>query len=114
MRFTAAAEQRLADYHWPGNVRQLWNVVQKACTTARDTVDAADLPLRVESTAGKHVADGAVSIAPGTTLAEAERQLIAANLDHFGGDKTATAQALGISLRTLYARLKEYRMESRD
>ncbi len=109
VRFTAAAEQRLADNDWPGNVRQLWNVVQKACTTARDRVDAADLPLRAETPAKEAAAGNAVSIAPGVPLAEAERKLIEANLAHFGGDKTAVAQALGISLRTLYARLKEYR-----
>jgi DNA-binding NtrC family response regulator len=111
LRFTAAAEQRLADYHWPGNVRQLWNVIQKACTTSRGTVDADDIPLRADAMASQPSEGEAVNIAPGTSLADAERQLIEANLAHFGGDKTAAAQALGVSLRTLYARLKEYRTE---
>ena len=108
VRFTAAAEGRLADFHWPGNVRQLWNVVQKACTTSLGTVDVADLPLRVDPQSDEPSTGDAVNIPPGTTLADAERRLIEANLAHFSGDKTAAAQALGISLRTLYARLKEY------
>jgi DNA-binding NtrC family response regulator len=111
LRFTAAAEQRLAEYHWPGNVRQLWNVIQKACTTSREKVDVGDLPLRIDPQADEQAGDNVVTIKPGTSLAEAERSLIQANLDHFDGDKTAAAQALGISLRTLYARLKQYQSQ---
>jgi two-component system, NtrC family, response regulator AtoC len=49
-----------------------------------------------------------LSVRVGTTLAEAERSLIFATLEHFEGHKERTAAALGVSLKTLYNRLKEY------
>jgi DNA-binding NtrC family response regulator len=112
LRFTAAAERRLADYGWPGNVRQLWNVIQKACTTNREVVDVDGLPLNVAPTAEVDTPQRSIAIAPGTSLAAAERSLIEASLSHFEGNKPATAAALGISLRTLYARLNAYRQDS--
>lgn len=50
-----------------------------------------------------------VEIAVGTPLAEAQRKLIEATLEHFDGDKRAAAHALGVSLKTLYNRLELYR-----
>ena len=52
-----------------------------------------------------------LSVRVGTTLAEAERSLIFATLEHFEGHKERTAAALGVSLKTLYNRLKEYGAE---
>jgi DNA-binding NtrC family response regulator len=49
-----------------------------------------------------------VTVKPGTTIAEVERMLIFATLRQFGGDKTRAAEALGISLKTLYNRLHAY------
>lgn len=49
-----------------------------------------------------------LEIAVGTPLAHVERQLILATLEHFGHHKERTAAALGVSLKTLYNRLKEY------
>ena len=53
-------------------------------------------------------ASSLLEIPVGTPLAAAERQLILATLEHFGQHKERTAAALGISLKTLYNRLKEY------
>ncbi len=114
MRFTPAAERRLSEYHWPGNVRQLWNVIQKACTTNRGTVDVDGLPLQLEATTPEPAPADGVVIAAGTTLAEAERLLIESSLSSHGGDKQAAASALGISLRTLYSRLQAYRQAEKD
>ena len=50
-----------------------------------------------------------LAFAPGTSLAEVERKLILATLQHFTGDKKRTAEALGMSLKTLYNRLKAYK-----
>ena len=52
--------------------------------------------------------EGCVNVAIGTTLADAQREIILATLEHFEGDKQQTAQALGISLKTLYNRLLAY------
>ena len=54
-----------------------------------------------------------VTVRPGTTIADAERLLIFATLRQFGGDKTRAAEALGISLKTLYNRLHAYEKDDR-
>jgi DNA-binding NtrC family response regulator len=51
---------------------------------------------------------GQLGITATTPLAEAERRLILAALEHFGGDRRKVAAALGVSLRTLYNRLRQY------
>jgi two-component system, NtrC family, response regulator AtoC len=53
-------------------------------------------------------AAGMLEVAVGTPLADMERQMILATLEHFGHQKERTAAALGVSLKTLYNRLKEY------
>lgn len=109
----------LCKYHWPGNVRQLKNVVQRAYILADDRITPACLmPNVVGSTAPPPTraatrSEG-VSLAVGTTLANAERRLIEATLEQQGGDKRAAAEVLGISLRTLYNRLREYGSNTDD
>ena len=107
LTLTEDAEEALRNYHWPGNVRQLWNVIQKACTIARRDIRAADLPL------GQYVSEvpeskDSVAIPIDSSLRDAEELLIKAGLSRHGGDKRATADQLGISLRTLYSRLERY------
>jgi DNA-binding NtrC family response regulator len=116
--FTAGAKERLAAYDWPGNVRELRNVVQRAWVmTSGDEIGEAWLlsPTRPASGAAPPapLADAAapqLSIRIGTSLADAERELILATLAHCGGHKERTAAMLGISLKTLYNRLKEYQV----
>ncbi|WP_165954359.1 sigma-54 interaction domain-containing protein [Seongchinamella unica] len=102
------AERALLNYHWPGNVRQLWNVIQKACTTARRDIGAPDLPLEDDSAAAGGDSQDSVSIPAGFTLRQAEEVLIKSSLARHGGDKQRVADDLGISLRTLYSRLERY------
>ncbi|HLL19561.1 MAG TPA: sigma-54 dependent transcriptional regulator, partial [Rubrivivax sp.] len=115
-RFTAAALERLASYRWPGNVRELRNVVQRAYVMADDAFITeewlprnAGIPVGV-STAGPGAASGepAVTVPLGATLAESERLVILANLEYFKGNKERTAATLGISMKTLYNRLRDY------
>ena len=56
-------------------------------------------------------ADGAAAIRVGTSLGDAERQLILATLEHCAGDKKKAAEVLGISLKTLYNRLNVYKRD---
>ncbi|MDO9095168.1 MAG: sigma-54 dependent transcriptional regulator [Rubrivivax sp.] len=133
--FTPAALAQLARYHWPGNVRELRNAVQRAYVMAQgDTIDDTWLP---RGEAGLPVAEApavAASAAPavpqrpvvaqvpaaaeavvlpiGTSVAQAERLLTLATLRHFNHHKERTAAVLGISLKTLYNRLKEYAADS--
>lgn len=101
-------EAVLAHYHWPGNVRQLWNVVQVACTTGNHEISPADLPDLEEGDAAEPALGERVTLPVGVSLKEAERRLIEATMAKFEDDKPRVAQALGISLRTLYTRLKSY------
>jgi DNA-binding NtrC family response regulator len=118
-RLAPAALARLAAYRWPGNVRELRNVVQRAYVMAADdTITDEWLPGDAPAgAAGGGVAGSApasISIPLGTSMAEAERQLILGTLRHYGNHKERTAAALGVSLKTLYNRLKEYAADKVD
>jgi two-component system response regulator AtoC len=114
-RFSPAAIARLSRYRWPGNVRELRNVVQRAYVMAGDDVITDEwLPSDVAPAAAAANAAPATASAPqlsiplGTSMADAERQLILATLAHYNNHKERTAAVLGVSLKTLYNRLKEY------
>ncbi|HTR09868.1 MAG TPA: sigma-54 dependent transcriptional regulator [Paraburkholderia sp.] len=106
-QFPAAVREMLATYPWPGNVRELKNYVQRAHIMSGNDGDfTATVPLQISLS--KPVAGTAVTIPFGTSLADADRQLILATLEQCGGVKTRAAEILGISLKTLYNRLVEY------
>ena len=118
-QLTAAALRKLQAYRWPGNVRELRNAIQRAYVMAEgDSVTDEWLPTNgpegteaapATGAAGMAVKDRAgLGFAPGTSLADAEQQLILRTLSHFGNHKERTAAALGISLKTLYNKLKGY------
>ncbi len=107
-RFSKSAYERLNKYDWPGNVRELRNVVQRAFVMASGaTITDEWLELENGSSAQREP-ESLFTVRIGTTLAEVERSLIYATLEHFDGHKERTAAALGVSLKTLYNRLKEY------
>jgi len=131
-----AAIQRLAEHHWPGNVRELRNVLQRAYVMAAGveitdewlprtptnrpttlpataTVSASGPASGPAGTSAPAAATGeaeprTIEVAIGSPLAAIERQVILATLEHYGHHKERTAAALGVSLKTLYNRLKEY------
>ena len=93
-------------HEWPGNVRELKNVMHRAWIMSDGVIGAGSLPGRMRGRA-----DGRrqVTFSVGTSIAEVERQLIAATLEHHGGNKKQTADVLGVSLKTLYNRLNSYK-----
>jgi len=102
--FSAEALEALQRYFWPGNVRELENVVERAVVLAKaDRIGVDALPQSVVS--GRPRTD-AVSIPVGTTLRDAEMQLIEATLESTGGDKETAANILGIAARTIYRKLQ--------
>ena len=119
---TPAAMERLRRHPWPGNVRELRNVLQRAYVMApgaeiteewlpQPTAPASPqaAPAPAARPAPVDTAGGPVIEVPlGTPLAQVERQVILATLAHFNQQKERTAAALGISLKTLYNRLKDY------
>jgi transcriptional regulator with PAS, ATPase and Fis domain len=106
------ALQMLEQYHWPGNVRELRNVMERAVIVSRgDMIEPADLPHMATATPAPAGADGPLLTA-GTTVDEAERQLIDITLAHTGGNKTRAAEMLGISLKTLHNKLNRMKEQN--
>jgi two-component system response regulator HydG len=100
----AAMEQLLA-HSWPGNVRELENVIQSALATATDDLIRSFSLVALNPSPSRLPASSsarALTIPIGTTLANAEDQLICETLKECGGDKQKAAQMLGVSERTLY------------
>lgn len=101
----------LSAYSFPGNVRELENLIERAYAMgARDQITLGDLPSLGRTPVMAPVAAAAASASnqPVPTLADVERELILKALAVFKDDKEAAARALGISRRTIYRRLKEY------
>jgi two-component system, NtrC family, response regulator AtoC len=104
--FAPDALELLNQYHWPGNVRELKNAIQRAYILADDVVDASSFPL--QSNKPNDSTGPFLQVRVGSTVAEVERRLILATLDQCQGTKEKAADILGISLKTLYNRLREY------
>jgi two-component system, NtrC family, response regulator AtoC len=101
------AIRRLQEYDWPGNVRELANVVRRSYIMADDVVDASCLPPEL-GRAKRIVSGPTFQVRVGSKIAEMERSLILATLEQCSGTKEEAASMLGISLKTLYNRLREY------
>jgi DNA-binding NtrC family response regulator len=106
-RVTRGVLEVLERHPWPGNVRELRDTIERMVVSAPGgrPLDLADLPRGLRTGAAE---EERIEIAPGMTVAEAERALIAATLAHVGQDKPRAAAMLGIGLRTLYRKIKEY------
>jgi DNA-binding NtrC family response regulator len=104
-----AALAVLKTYHWPGNVRELKNVLHRAFIMANDVIDALSLPSELGN--ARPFTGPVFQVRVGSTITEVERQLILATLEQCNGTKEKAAEMLGISLKTLYNRLREYESE---
>ena len=105
--FVPEAQDLLMEWHWPGNVRELRNVVQRAYIMTDDAIIPACVPLE-SGRARKNNGGPFLQVRVGSTVAEVERTLTMATLQQCGGVKEKAAQMLGVSLKTLYNRLREY------
>jgi len=91
-------------HSWPGNVRELKNCVERSFVLCDDVVVLDLQPIRHASVAGADQRE-CVQIPIGTTLADAEREVLLATLRHCGGNKRRTAEMLGVSVKTIYNKL---------
>ena len=92
-----SAINKLEKFHWPGNVRQLINVIQRAIITSQGkTIKASDILFDFEET---NIYSG--------TLDEIERAIVKKRLEEFGGNKTLVAKSLGVSRKWIYLKLEE-------
>lgn len=91
---------------WPGNVRELKNAVQYAFILAGDQIEPHHFPPPSATMTEENLSPLRFTL--GTSLYEFEKRFILATLDHYNGDKRSAAEALGVSLKTLYNRLNNY------
>ncbi|HWQ92303.1 MAG TPA: sigma-54 dependent transcriptional regulator, partial [Clostridia bacterium] len=105
-RMSAEAMQVCQRFPWPGNVRQLRNIVERLVITCRESVvQVAHLPEMLRDHDRNTVT---FTIRPGTSLAEVEKLLIRQTLTHVTSNREDAAKTLGISRRALQYKLKEY------
>jgi two-component system response regulator AtoC len=107
-RLTRAAAERLRAHTWPGNVREMKNLIHRIFILADDEIDVDCLPADLGGSERRQQPGPGLYLEVGLPLAEADRRLILATLQECGADKKRAAEMLGISLKTLYNRLKEY------
>ncbi len=116
-RVTGVDEEVMEQFRrnpWPGNVRELRNVLERAVVLAGEgTITKAQLPPGFGESAGMRrvtavSTPGNVTLPVGTRVDEAEKALILSTLEHTKNNKTRAAEILGISLKTLFNKLKEY------
>jgi DNA-binding NtrC family response regulator len=109
-----AVMERLKQHDWPGNARELRNLTERAVILANDggQIEVAQLPPtfgRVHASVPVTAGDAnSVTLRVGATVDEAERLLILRTLEFTGQNKTRAAEMLGVSLKTLHNKLKEY------
>jgi two-component system response regulator HydG len=105
---SAAFAQKLLQYTWPGNIRQLHNCIERALAVSRGReLSLEDLPDNVRDAQPSRVdlVDGGDDASSLSTMEEIERRYIRQVLKALGGNKTAVAQVLGFDRRTLYRKL---------
>ncbi len=101
----------LERYPWPGNIRELRNVIERATILAdREFIEPKHLPPTLITRGEASLPT--LTLSPGTTVDEAERRLILLTLDHTRNNKTRAAEILGISLKTLHNKLNRMKDES--
>jgi len=111
MGFQDDAMRLLQGYTWPGNVRQLENVIERAVILTKNaTLAVDDLPENMRRPAGGEGGDGQI-LPLKKALEKPEREIILRVLRTFQGSRQATAEALGINRTTLYKKMKRYNIK---
>jgi DNA-binding NtrC family response regulator len=113
MQITDAALAQLANYEWRGNIRELENTIERAVLIGNGP---RLLPehLFLDPADAESPSPPAISMQSGMTVREMEKQLITQTLHEVNDNRTRAAELLGISIRTLRNKLKEYKLELED
>lgn len=110
--FSPDAMQRLGNWPWPGNVRELENTVERAILVCQDDHVGPEHLLLDDDLSETHIADTAKLV--GMTVKDLEEKLIVQTLSHVNQNRTEASQMLGISIRTLRNKLREYREKNQE
>lgn len=107
-----SAMDLLLDHHWPGNIRELSNVIERALVFASgNQIEVSDLPPHLielkEQKIDRSIRSTSIEVPLGTSLREVEDILIRKTLEATSGDKNMTARLLGINSRTIYRKLNQ-------
>jgi DNA-binding NtrC family response regulator len=105
--FNGMALEQLRRFSWPGNIRELRNVVGRAYIMAGGEVISDPLG-QVRITTPLDETSSTLTVAVGTTFEEIERRMLVKTLEFFGNDKTKAARALGVSVKTIYNHLAKH------
>jgi DNA-binding NtrC family response regulator len=107
------AMRALEQHVWPGNIRELRNVIERATILAEgEFIELKHLPPTLVARAEANLPT--LTISPGMTVDEAERRLILLTLEHTHNNKTRAAEILGISLKTLHNKLNRLKSEQEE
>lgn len=113
--FSKESMRALVNYDWPGNIRELQNIIERAVTLSKsEIINVDELPLPVEEftvLAGEPLEDQKRKSFIVTTLAEQEKNAIIEAMNKYGGNQTKVSQVLGISTTTLWRKIKKYRIK---
>jgi DNA-binding NtrC family response regulator len=102
------ARSALYNYSWPGNIRELRNCIESAVVMCKgNIITLEDLPPAVTNDSEQNY----IRIAMGSTLAEAEQEIIRSTLSYHNGNKSKTAETLGIGRKTLHRKIAEYHLD---
>jgi len=108
-RLSPEAHRLLLSYRWPGNVRELRNAMEtSALVSGGDTIGKEDLPPEIGKGLLPPSSPEPIPLPAPKTLQEIEREAIRSALVETGGNKTRAARILGIGLRTLHRKVKEF------
>ncbi len=102
------ARKLLEEYHWPGNIRELRNCVESAVVLCKGSViESDDLPAHIH----RDLENSTIKLQIGSTLADAEREMIRGTLRAQSGNKSRTAEILGIGRKTLHKKINDYHLD---
>lgn len=102
--------QLLEEAPWPGNIRQLRNVVESSVVMATEARLCADALSIGDTAPSASVASGSIGLPPEMNLAEIERAVLIQTLERFQGNRSLTADHLGISRRTIQRKISDYNL----
>jgi DNA-binding NtrC family response regulator len=97
----------LAEYDWPGNVRELQNAIERAVVLASSSILSID-DFSFPGIGKRQNEENSNGLQAGKTVAQMEKELVLKTLEHCGDNRTRASEMLGISVRTMRNKLKEY------